>query len=101
MLRQVPHLPNSLVGLHLDVGNIGVGHEAKQVQDQVGRLSEDVICSEAVRLEALIVDRVEATHGFHHFLCDLHGSREWLWVTAENEAKIDMEYVAYDHIQRI
>lgn len=101
MLEQVPYLPNSLVGLHLDVGNIGVGHEAKQVQDQVGRLSEDVVCSEAVRLEALVVDRVEATHGFYHFLCDLHWGWEWLRVTAENEAKVDMEYVAYDHIQRI
>lgn len=93
-MEAIAHLEDGLVGLHADVGDVGVDHEGEQVEDQIARFAQRGVGGEAILLEGCVVRRGGATHAFDHFFAELHHGRERLRVAAENVAKVGVEKVA-------
>jgi len=83
------HLPDGLVGLEGDVGDVAADHERDEVEQERAALAEDGEGRAAERLEASVVRRLDAAHGVDHLLAELDGRHEWLGVAAEDVAKVD------------
>ena len=93
-VKAIAHLQHRLVGLHADVGDVGVDHQREQVEDQVARFAQGGVGREAVLLEGGVVHRRGAAHAFDHFFAELHHGRERLGVAAQDVAEVDVEKVA-------
>ena len=91
--ESLPDLLDRLVRLSSDIWNVGIGHQCKEVQNQVARLSKGSKRRKTVLFEGGIVGRVGATHGVDHYLGELDRWRHGLWVAAEDVAEVDVEEV--------
>lgn len=85
---------HGLVGFEADVGDVGIDHEGKQVQDQVAGFAEGGVGREAVLFEGGVVGGGCAAHAVDHFFAEFHHGREGLGVAAEDVAEVGVEEVA-------
>lgn len=86
-----PKLAQNLL-VHISVGNIRnirVHHQRKQIENQVGALSEDDESRETEALEAAVVDRLSSTHRIDHLLADLDWRSENLRVSAQDISEVN------------
>ena len=93
-MESLLHLQNSLVRLNSDIGNVGIHHEAEQVQNQICALAQRRVRREAILLKLEVVRRGGAAHALDHFLAELHHGSKWFRVTAKDKAKVGVEEVA-------
>ena len=92
-VKSLLDLPHGLVWLNADIGDIGVHHEAEQIEDQVAGFAQCRVGGEAVLFERDEIRRVGAAHAFDHFLAELHRRRKRLRVTAEYVTEVGVEEV--------
>ena len=93
-MKSLFNLQHHLIRLQLDIRNVGIDHQTEQIEDQIRGFPERGVSCKAVLLELLILLGRGPTHAVDHFLAELHGWREGLWVSAEDEAKVCVEEVA-------
>ncbi len=89
-------LQNRFIGLQLDVWDVGVDHEAEEVEDEVGGFTERRVGREAVLLKGAILGGFRTSHPVNHFFAELHHGCKGLGVTAQYEAEIGMEETTCD-----
>ena len=94
-MEAFPDLQHRLVGFELDVLDIRIDHQGKQVQDEVAGFPESRVGREAVGSESRVIRGRIATHALDHFLAELHGRREWLGVPTEDVAEVGVKEVAW------
>ena len=82
------------VHAHVYVLNIVV-HKLKEINDNVSVPPDGHKGQGAQVLEALKVNRVQATHALDHFPAQLHRGREGLWVTAKDKCKVNVKQLAF------
>lgn len=78
----------------LNVGNVGIDHQADEIHYEARRFAENREGREAEVPEAGVVRRLRATHGVHHLTAELYRRREWLGISSKNIPEVDMEEMA-------
>eukprot|EP00051_Salpingoeca_urceolata_P025049 m.444883 g.444883 ORF g.444883 m.444883 type:complete len:427 (-) comp20300_c6_seq2:1677-2957(-) len=92
--KLVLHLHDCLVRVERNVVHVRVDHHRKQVEDQVGIFAQDQKRIVTVRPKLPHLVARHPTHALDHFLAEFKRRRVWLWVSAENVPKVDVEQMA-------
>ncbi len=92
-MEALPHLLHHPPRLDLDIGNIGIDHQAEQIEDEVRALAQRGVGREAVGFEGRVVRRGRRAHALDHLLAEFHLRREGLRVPAEDVAEVGVEEV--------
>mmetsp|Transcript_1046 Transcript_1046/g.4276 ORF Transcript_1046/g.4276 Transcript_1046/m.4276 type:complete len:206 (+) Transcript_1046:1095-1712(+) len=87
-------LQQRFLAILADVRDIGVSHEAEEVQDENHALAQNIIRLAAVRLELAEVLALRAAHGLHHLLAQLHRRWENFRIASHDETKVNVEHPA-------
>ena len=93
--KPLPNLLNRLIRFSANIRDIGIGHESKQVEDEVAGFPQCGVGCEAVLFEGCVVGGLGAAHGVDHYLGELDGWGHRFGVAAEHVAEVDVEEMAW------